>query len=80
MKTVGTKLDNKDHERLLEMCNDEGKSVSEELREMVQMSCKSWEEMKEMEKEEFEEETVPELKVTSIDGVPVKSKIVGIEP
>ena len=49
MKTVGTKLDNKDHERLLEMCNDEGKSVSEELREMVQMSCNAWEEEKEIE-------------------------------
>ncbi len=80
MKTVGTKLDNKDHERLLEMCNDEGKSVSEELREMVQMSCNAWEEEKEIEKEEFEDETVPELKVTSIDGVPVKSKIIGVEP
>jgi len=80
MKTVGTKLDNKDHERLLEMCNDEGKSVSEELREMVQMSCNAWEEEKEMEKDDNEEETVPELKVTPSEGVPVKSKIIGVEP
>jgi hypothetical protein len=34
MRTVSTKLDKKDHERLLEICNDEGKSVAEELREM----------------------------------------------
>ena len=35
MRTVSTKLDKREHERLLEMCNDEGKSVAEELREMV---------------------------------------------
>ena len=44
--------DKKDHERLLEMFNDEGKSVAEELREMVQMSYDAWEEGKEIEKEE----------------------------
>ena len=35
MRTASTKLDKREHERLLEMCNDEGKSVAEELREMV---------------------------------------------
>ncbi len=64
MKTVGTKLDNKDHERLLEMCNDEGKSVSEELREMVQMSIEAWEEEKEVEKEE---KSPQKITITNID-------------
>ena len=67
MKTVGTKLDNKDHERLLEMCNDEGKSVSEELREMVQMTCDAWEEGKEMEKVDSEEKPVQKITITNIE-------------
>lgn len=53
MRTVSTKLDRKDHERLLEMCNDEGKSVAEELREMVQMSCDAWDEGKEIKKKRW---------------------------
>ena len=43
MRTVSTKLDKKDHERLLEMCNAEGQSVAEALRVMVQDSCGAWE-------------------------------------
>jgi len=54
MKTVSTKIDKKDHERLLEMCNEEGQSVSEELREMIQRDCDAWEEGKEIEKDEIE--------------------------
>jgi len=50
MKTVSTKLDKKDHERLLEMCNKEGQSVAETLRDMVQSSCDSWEDCVESEK------------------------------
>ena len=52
MRTVSTKLDKKDHERLLEICNEKGKSVAEELREMVQMSYDVWEEEKEIEAED----------------------------
>ena len=50
MQTVSTKLDKKDHERLLEMCNEEGQSVAEALREMVHESCDAWEDYVESEK------------------------------
>jgi len=50
MKTVSTKLDKNDHEKLLEMCNIEGQTVAEALRDMVQSSCDAWEEGQEIEK------------------------------
>jgi len=50
MQTVSTKLDKKDHERLVEMCNKEGQSVAEALREMIQSYCNSWEDYEESEK------------------------------
>jgi len=80
MKTIGTKLDNKDYEKFLEKCNNDGMCVSEELRDLIRMSLDVYEEDKEMEKEQNNKKSIPELKVISIDGVPVKSKIVGIEP
>ena len=90
MKTVGTKLDNKDYEKFLEMCNNDGMSVSEELRDLVRMSLEAFEEGLEMKKDEKpqkitisnidDEKPTPELKIISIDGVPVKSEIVGVEP
>src|SRR3972149_9692313 len=52
MRTVSTKLDKKEHEQLVEMCNDYGQSVSEALREMIQSYHVAWEEGKEIEKEE----------------------------
>ena len=52
MKTIGTKLDNKDFEKFIEMCNHDGMSVSEELRDLVRMSLDAHEEGLEMEKEE----------------------------
>ncbi len=51
MRTVSTKLDKKEHERLLEMCNDDGESVCEALREMIHSYCDAWEEGKEIEAE-----------------------------
>ena len=35
MKTIATKLDNKDYERFLELCNESGNSKSEELRRII---------------------------------------------
>ena len=61
MQTVSTKLDKKDHERLVEMCNKEGQSVAEALRGMVQDSCNAWEEYEESEKpDEINEPTKSE--------------------
>ena len=71
MRTVSTKLDRKEHERLLEMCNDEGKSVAEELREMVQMSCDVWDEGKEIEKEEKAKQ-IAKGTVISLDNKPAE--------
>jgi len=55
MKTIGTKLDNKDYEKFLEMCNNDGMCVSEKLRDLVRMSLDAYEEGLEMEKEEKQE-------------------------
>ena len=76
MKTVTTKLDNDEFEEFLDICNDEGCSKSEMLRKLV----KDFTKMNAQVVEEESEEAVPELKITSIDGVPVKSEIIGIEP
>ena len=76
MKTVTTKLDNDEFEEFLDICNDEGCSKSEMLRKLV----KDFTKMNAQVDEEESEEAVPELKITSIDGVPVKSEIIGIEP
>ena len=57
MKTVSTKLDKRDHERLLQMCNEEGQSVAESLRDMIQMSCDAWEEGKEIEESNEDDHT-----------------------
>ena len=68
MQTVSTKLDKKDHERLVQMCNEGGQSVAEALREMVQESCDAWEDYIESEKpDEIDEptKTIPQsVKVT----------------
>jgi len=65
MKTIGTKLDNKDYEKFLEMCNNDGMSVSEKLRDLVRMSLDANEEGLEMEKEEKQEPQL--IRVSDID-------------
>jgi len=44
MKTVSTKLDNKVHNRFIEICNDEGKCQSEFLRDLIESVCDDLEE------------------------------------
>jgi len=39
MKTVSTKLENRIHDKFLELCNDEGKCQSEFLRDMIETLC-----------------------------------------
>jgi len=39
MKTVSTKLDNKLHERFIEICNEDGKCQSEFLRDLIETVC-----------------------------------------
>jgi len=39
MKTVSTKLDNKLHNRFIEICNEDGKCQSEFLRDLIETLC-----------------------------------------
>jgi len=39
MKTVSTKLDNKLHDRFIEICNEDGKCQSEFLRDLIETVC-----------------------------------------
>jgi hypothetical protein len=41
MKTVSTKIDLEDHHRLLELCNKEGCTVSEIMRDLITGYCSS---------------------------------------
>jgi len=72
MKTVTTKLDNDEFEEFLEICNDEGCSKSEMLRKLVKDFTKMNAQVVEDETESAEN-SIPELKVISIDGIPVKT-------
>jgi len=62
MKTIGTKLDNKDYEKFLEICNNDGMCVSEKLRDLVRMSLDANEEGLEMEKEEKQKPQLIEIR------------------
>ncbi len=44
MKTVSTKLDNKLHNRFIEICNEDGKCQSEFLRDVIESICNDLEE------------------------------------
>jgi len=52
MKTVSTKLDNRDFEKFQEMCNHEGQCMSENLRDLIKMDIVAYEEGLEMERNE----------------------------
>ena len=56
MKTVSTKLDNRDFEKFQGMCNDDGMCASEELRDMIKQYIEAHEEYLESEndKENYE--------------------------
>jgi predicted DNA-binding protein len=56
MKTVSTKLDNRLHNRFIEICNLDGRCQSEMLRDIIETMC-----------EDLEEETTPiETQTTSV--------------
>jgi len=44
MKTVSTKLDNKLHNRFVEICNEDGRCQSEMLRDVIETLCEDLEE------------------------------------
>jgi len=65
MKTVSTKLDKKDHERFLEICNKQGQTVAEYLRGIILDYCRAEDEY-DAEQEENPKEP-PKITVTQID-------------
>lgn len=75
MKTVSTKLDNKDFDRLMEMCNDDGECISESLRGMIKQHLEAHEEWKESEKPDTRPNSSPKqvakAEIISTDKVPV---------
>ena len=68
MKTVSTKIDNNDFDRLVEMCNDDRECISESLSGMIKQHLEAHEEYLEMKKEE---KPVAKAQIIEIDGQPV---------
>jgi len=44
MKTVSTKLENKLHDKFIEICNEDGKCQSEFLRDLIETVCEDLDE------------------------------------
>ncbi len=57
MKTVSTKLENKDYDRLINMCNDDGESISESLRDMIKRDLECHDEYLDEQKNKNQEKT-----------------------
>jgi len=58
MRTLGTKVDDELAERFYEMCNREGKTVSDELRECIESFCEAFEDGQELELDEEESQKI----------------------
>ncbi len=69
MRTISTKLPKEEHERLLELCNQEGQSVSEYLRDLIKDVCDSCE--KPDPKANSSDKPVAKAEIIAIDGVTV---------
>ena len=69
MRTVSTKLKTDEHERLLELCNQEGQSVSEFLRDLIKDVCDSCEKPKPQ--VNFDSKPVAKGKIVAINDIPV---------
>ncbi|MBL7002334.1 MAG: hypothetical protein ISR80_06240 [Nitrosopumilus sp.] len=70
MKTVSTKLTKEDFEKFQEICNQDGKCISEGLRELLKMDIEAYEEGLEMERKESEiiVEPIPEEPIPITHG------------
>ena len=66
MKTVSTKLDNKLHERFIEICNNDGKCQSEMLRDLIETMCEDLDEEPNLIIREAESSELKEPKVEII--------------
>jgi len=65
-KTASVRLDCDLFDRIDEHCVSEGCSRNDFIKSAIEAALK-------------DDDVVPELKVISIDGVPVKSEVVGVE-
>jgi len=63
--TLGTKVDNSVAEKFQNMCNDDGITTSEELRNLITMAIESHEDYLESKKEDPKE--VPKITVTDVE-------------
>jgi len=69
MRTISTKLENRTHDKFLELCNDDGKCPSEFLRDLIKVLCESLNEENHSSNAQNQEE-IPELRnptVTIVD-------------
>ncbi len=66
-KTASVRLDKELYNRIDEHCVSEGCCRNDYIKSAIAAALNK------------DDDVVPELKVISIDGVPVKSKIVGVE-
>ncbi len=66
-KTASVRLDKDLFDRIDEHCVSEGCSRNDFIKSAIEAAL------------EKDDDVVPELKVISIDGVPVESKVVGVE-
>ena len=66
MKTVSTKLDNKLHNRFMEICNEDGRCQSEMLRDLIETLCEDLEDEAGI-KCISESEPTPELKNPKVE-------------
>jgi len=73
MKTVSTKLDNKVHNRFIEICNEDGKCQSEFLRDLIETVCEDLEEEPNDEPLEINYEDVKIENKSSAEGIIKKS-------
>ena len=66
MRTVSTKLDNKLHDRFIEICNEDGKCQSEFLRDLIETVCEDLG-MVEAIPQDLEQEQDTELKEPKVE-------------
>jgi len=65
--TLGTKVDNSVAEKFQNMCNDDGITTSEELRNLITMAIESHEDYLESERRKEESKEEPKITVTDVE-------------
>ena len=65
--TLGTKVDNSVAEKFQNMCNDDGMTTSEELRDMIKRELEAHEDYLESERKKSESKEEPKITVTNVE-------------